>query len=270
VHRIPELGPTSRGKAIVNLLELSGDERVATTVAVREFGEGYLVFATEKGTIKKTELAAFSNPRAGGIIAINIDEDDRLLDVRVTDGEHDVFLATAGGLSIRFAEAGVRPMGRATRGVRGIALTPGDRVVGMETLAPEGDLLTVSERGYGKRTALEEYRQQSRAGKGIINLKVSSKTGKVVGVKQVNPTDGLVLITQGGKLIRINVDGVSLIGRSTQGVRVMNLGADDRLVAVAKIVERDDESEDQADDEAAPAAPSDAPPDAPPAEEPIN
>ena len=244
VHRIPELGPASRGKAIVNLLELSPEAKVATTVAVRDFEEGYLVFATEKGTVKKTELEAFSRPRLGGIIAINIDEDDRLLDVRLTDGEHDLFLATAGGYSIRFPESDVRPMGRATRGVRGIKLRPGDRVVGTASLEPEGDILTVAAGGFGKRTPLEEYRRQSRGGMGIINLKVSEKTGEVVDVKQVRPGDGMVLITVGGKLIRSSVDGVSVIGRATQGVKVMNLGDDDRVVAVAKIVERDDEEGD--------------------------
>ena len=243
VHRIPELGPTSRGKAIVNLLELDASEQVATTVAVREFGDGYLIFVTENGTVKKTELSAYGNPRVGGIIGINIDEGDRLLDVRVTSGEGDVFLATAKGLAIRFPATDARSMGRATRGVRGIALQPGDRVVGMAPLDPEGDILTVSERGYGKRTALEEYRRQSRGGKGIINLKVSSKTGEVVSIKQVHEGDGMMLITQAGKLIRTGVEGVSKIGRSTQGVRVMNLDDDDRLVAVAKVVEREDEED---------------------------
>jgi len=259
VHRIPEFAPASRGKAIVNLLELSADEKVATTVAVRDFESGYLVFATRNGTLKKTELMAFSNPRAGGIIAINVEEDDRLLDVRVSDGEHEVLLATAAGLSIRFSEKDARPMGRATRGVRGIQLRGGDRVVGMETLEPGGDILTVTENGYGKRTDLEEYRLQSRAGKGIINLKVSGKTGKVVGIKQVHGDEGAILITQGGKLIRIHVEGVSRIGRSTQGVRVMNLDEDDRLVAFA-VVERDEESErDEGEDDGADAAVMDEP-----------
>jgi len=244
VHRIPELGPAARGKAIVNLLQLETSEKVATTVAVRDFAEGYLIFATQSGTVKKTELAAFGHPRVGGIIAIRIDEDDRLLDVRVTDDDSDIFLATAGGYAIRFPSTDARPLGRATRGVRGVRLRSGDRVVGMETLVAEGDLLTVSVLGYGKRTRLDEYRVQSRGGKGIINLKVSEKTGEVVGVKQVRPEDGLVLITQGGKLIRTEVSGVSQIGRSTQGVKVMNLGRGDTVVAVAKVVESDDEEEE--------------------------
>jgi DNA gyrase subunit A len=261
VHRLPALSPASRGKAIVNLLELEKGEKVATTVAVRDFEDGYLVFVTEKGTIKKTDLKAFSNPRVGGIIAINIDDEDRLLNVHRTDGGRDLFLATASGYSIRFPESDARPMGRATRGVRGINLRTGDRVVGMASLDEEGDIITVSEGGFGKRTRLEEYRIQGRGGLGIINLKVSEKTGEVISVKQVVPGDGLMLITQAGKLIRINVDGVSLIGRSTQGVKVMNLGKKDRLVAVAKIVDRDEE--ESADQESSPAS-EDAP------EEPIN
>ncbi|MEM9558277.1 MAG: DNA gyrase subunit A [Acidobacteriota bacterium] len=255
VHRLPELGPASKGKAIVNLLELEKHEKVATTVAVRELEGGYLVFATEKGTVKKTELAAFSNPRVGGIIAINIDDDDRLLDVRVTDGEQDVFLATANGYSIRFPEAdeaseengtsltGVRAMGRVARGVRGIRLRDGDRVVALVALTDDGHVFTVSENGYGKRTPLQDYRRQSRGGLGIINLKVTEKTGAVVGVRQVAADDGMMLITQNGKLIRILVDGVRIVGRSTQGVKVMDLDDDDRLVALAKIVEREDEDD---------------------------
>jgi DNA gyrase subunit A len=249
VHRIPELGPASRGKAIVNLLDLDPQEKVATTIPVRDFESGYLVFATEKGTIKKTELQAFANPRLGGIIAINIDEDDRLLGVRLTDGEHDLLLATAGGYAIRFPEQDARPMGRATRGVRGIRLRSGDRVVAMESLDPEGDILTVAVGGFGKRTRLEEYRNQSRGGKGIINLKVTRKTGEVIAVKQVRDGDGMVLITHGGKLIRSSVDGVSVIGRATQGVKLMNLGGDDRVVAVAKVAERDDDGGEAAADE---------------------
>ena len=261
VHQIPEAGPASKGRPIVRLLELDRDEKLATTLAVREFGEGYIVFATENGTVKRTELAAYSNPRAGGIIAINIDDDDHLLDVRVTDGSSDIFLATRNGYSIRFPEddetteegstlVGVRPMGRATRGVRGIKLRSGDQVVGMAALengsGAEGDILTVSENGFGKRTVVDEYRRQSRGGMGIINLKASAKTGKVAGVRHVYEGDGLILITQGGKLIRTSTDGVSRIGRATQGVKIMDLSkSDDKVVALAKIVERDDEEEDE-------------------------
>ncbi|MCP4200414.1 MAG: DNA gyrase subunit A [bacterium] len=242
VHEIPQMGPASRGKAIVNLLHLAGDERVATTVAVREFTEDqFLVFATESGTIKKTALMEYSRPRAGGIRAINVDEGDRLLGVRMTDGSRSILLATAKGFAIRFAESDARPMGRATRGVRGIRLRKDDRVVAMESLDPEGgELLSLTARGVGKRTVASQYRIQSRGGKGIINLKVSEKTGEVIGTRQVVANDGLMLITQEGKIIRIGVDGVRVSGRSTQGVKLMDLGADDRVVAVAKLAERNE------------------------------
>ncbi|HEV8582333.1 MAG TPA: DNA gyrase subunit A [Thermoanaerobaculia bacterium] len=244
VHQIPEAGPAARGKAIVNLLDLEPTERLATTVAVREFRDDrYLVFATTNGTVKKTELSAFANPREGGIIGINIDEADRLLAVRETDGNKDILLATARGLSIRFAEREVRAMGRATYGVKGIELRPGDRVVGMEELDPQCQVLTVAGRGYGKRTPVEEYRRQGRGGLGIINLKVTPKTGEVVGVKSVTPTEGLMLITQEGMIIRLNVSGVREVGRSAQGVKLMNLDAEDRIVAVAKLAEQDEETE---------------------------
>lgn len=264
VHEIPQMGPAAKGKAIVNLLQLEKEEKLATTVPVREFSDDrFLIFATEKGTIKKTQLSAYGNPRAGGIIGINIDDDDRLLDVRITDGSKSILLATAQGYSIRFPESDARPMGRATRGVRGIKLRKGDRVVGMETLDEEGgEIFSIAERGFGKRTEAEQYRLQSRGGKGIINLKVSDKTGEVIGAKQVTTRDGLILITQDGKIIRINVDGVRVIGRSTQGVKLMNLDSKDRLVAVAKLVERtDDEDSDESTDSDEPTEPDGEPSD---------
>ena len=242
VHEIPPAGPAARGKAIVNLLSLDKNEKVATTLAVRDFDdECFLLFASEKGTVKKTELKAYSNPRVGGIIGINIDKNDRLLGVKLTTGDATVLLATAKGFAIRFPEKDARPMGRATRGVRGIRLRKGDRVVAMEVLTPgAGEILSMAERAVGKRTPVEQYRLQSRGGKGIINLKVSEKTGEVVGAKQVLPTEGLMLITKEGKIIRIGVEGVRVSGRSTQGVKLMDLGTDDRLVAVAKLAERAD------------------------------
>jgi len=244
VHEIPQMGPASRGKAVVNLLQLEKEEKLATTVTVTDFPDDqYLIFATAKGTVKKTVLSAYSNPRAGGIIAINIDDDDRLLDVRVTDGANDIMLSTALGFSIRFPEADARPLGRATRGVRGIALRKNDRVVSMESLTGEGEILSIAENGIGKRTKVEEYRRQSRGGKGIINLKVSQKTGEVLGAKQVVPSDGMMLITQEGKIIRINVDGVRISGRATMGVKLMDLDGGDRLVAIAKLAERADGAE---------------------------
>ncbi|HEY2739349.1 MAG TPA: DNA gyrase subunit A [Thermoanaerobaculia bacterium] len=242
VHEIPEAGPTARGKAIVNLLELEPTERLATTVAVRTFPDDrFLVFATEKGTVKKTELSLYANPRVGGIIGINIDEGDRLLAVRETDGKKDILFATAKGFAIRFPESDARSMGRATYGVRGITLRKDDRVVGMEALDRNGEILSVTERGFGKRTPVDEYRLQSRGGLGIINLKVGPKTGEVIGARHVTASDGLMLITQEGMIIRINVSGVRVVGRSTMGVKLMNLSTDDRLVSIAK-VEREEEA----------------------------
>jgi DNA gyrase subunit A len=237
VHAIPQGEPASRGKAIVNLLQLGAEEKVATTVAVRQFRHDVaLLFATEKGTIKKTELAAYANPRAGGIIGINIDPGDRLLAVRLAEPGHDVLLATAKGMSIRFPESDVREMGRATRGVRGIRLRKDDRVVSMAPLDPQGGpLLTVTARGFGKLTEVEEYRQQSRGGLGIINVKTAGKTGEVIAVKQVTEGEGLVLITTEGKILRTQASGVRTVGRGAMGVKMMDLDAEDRLIAVASV-----------------------------------
>ncbi|HVT15875.1 MAG TPA: DNA gyrase subunit A [Thermoanaerobaculia bacterium] len=272
VHEIPETGAAAKGKAIVNLLNLEANERVATTVAVREFrSDRYLVFATAYGTIKKTALSAYANPRLGGIIGINLEAGDRLLAVRETDGGKEVLLATAKGYAIRFPEADVRPTGRATYGVRGISLRPGDRVVEMAVLEAEGEVLTVTALGFGKRTPLDDYRKQSRGGLGVINLKVSDKTGEVITVKHVVPGEGLILITQAGMIIRINVAGVRLVGRSTQGVKLMDLEPEDRLVAVAKLAEEEKlvegSEEPPAGGEAGPEEPGEA---GPPDDETIN
>ncbi len=248
VHQIPEGGPATKGKAIVNLLEIEGEEKVATTVAVREFPEDrYLVFATERGTVKKTRLAAFARPLARGIIAIGIEEGDRLLQVKVVERGQEVLLATAKGHAIRFPEwdpedpnKGVRPMGRPARGVRGIKLRTGDRVVALEVLAGDGHLLTVAERGYGKRTPLDDYRAQGRGGLGIINLKAGAKTGEVIAVKQVDEEDGLLLITVGGKILRTPVDTIRVVGRATQGVKVMELADDDTIAAAARLPAREE------------------------------
>ncbi len=259
VHQIPQMGPAARGKAIVNLLQLDSGETVAATAAVREFLEDrFLTFATEAGVVKKTALSHYSRPRPSGIIALRIDESDRLLTVKVTDAGSDLVLATRMGYSVRFPESDLRSLGRVTRGVRGIRLRRGDRVVSMECLqvpAPETDqpqppetmLLTVSENGFGKRTALGEYRRQSRGGLGIINLKVSDRTGAVVGVREVTDDTGLMLITHEGKIIRITAGSVSRIGRVTQGVKVMDMGDGDRIVALARIPDRGEEDEEDVD-----------------------
>jgi DNA gyrase subunit A len=237
VHRVPDLGPAARGKAIVNLLALQPGDSVAAQLVVRDFDpEKFVVMATRNGTVKRTPLSAFSRPRPAGIIALGIDEDDALLSVRLAEGDRDVFLATRNGLAIRFPASGVRPMGRTARGVRGIRLLGDDKVVAMETLADAGEaILTVTEKGFGKRTALSEYRSQGRGGKGLINLKVTERNGKVAGLKRVAEDSEVMLITSRGKIIRMPVAGISMIGRSTQGVRVIDVGSDDQVVAVARL-----------------------------------
>jgi DNA gyrase subunit A len=243
VHEIPESGPAAKGKAVVNLLDLEPDEKLATTVAVREFSEDcYLMFATKQGKVKKTALSAYSRPLSRGIHAIHVVEGDELLNVRVTDGSQDMLLATAKGKAIRFAESDVRPMGRTAAGVRGIRLKKDDRVVAMEALSAEGgDVFTVAERGYGKRSAADEYRLQGRGGQGVINFRTSAKTGRVMAVRQVGEDDEVILISQEGKILRTPVATFRVIGRSTQGVKIMDLEGEDRLVAAAKLVERDEE-----------------------------
>jgi len=238
VHEVPEEGRMSRGKAIVNLLELRKGEKVATTLAVRDFEEGkYVVMATKKGIVKKTELGLYSHPRAGGIVALKIREDDELIGARVTSGEQDLFLATRYGKSIRFPEGGLRSMGRVTSGVIGIRLEAGDEVVGMEALDPGAAILTVTEKGYGKRTRTEEYRRQSRGGKGIFTVKVTERNGPVVYAYQVSDQDQLMIITEHGKIIRLRVQDISVIGRNTQGVKLIDLGPEEKVVGVAKVME---------------------------------
>jgi DNA gyrase subunit A len=245
VHEIPEAGPAAKGKAVVNLLDLDADEKLATTVAVREFSEDhYLVFATRQGKVKKTALSAYSRPLSRGIHAIHVVDGDELLNVRVTDGTQEILMATARGKAIRFAEGDVRPMGRTAAGVRGMRVRKGDQVVGMEALSPDGgDVFTVAERGYGKRSAAGDYPLRRRGGLGVINFRTSTKTGDVIAVRQVGEDDELILISQEGKILRTPVDTFRVIGRSTQGVKIMDLEDDDRLVAAAKLVERDDEEE---------------------------
>ncbi len=247
VHEIPQGGRATRGKAIVNLLQLAPGEKVMTILPVKEFVEDkYIITATQNGTIKKTELMAYSNPRVGGIIALTIDEGDRLIAARLTDGNMDILLASQSGKSIRFPETDVRPMGRTARGVRGMALEDADRVIGMETVtdATAATLVTVTENGYGKRTDLGEYRVQSRGGKGIITIKTSERNGQVVDIKLCDEDSDLMFITDRGKVLRTAVGALSIIGRNTQGVRLMVLEAGERIVAVAKLAEKDEEHGD--------------------------
>jgi len=238
VHEIPEAGRMSRGKAIVNLLELKKGERVATTLAVKEFQKGrYAVMATRKGVVKKTELLSYSRPRTGGIIAINIREGDELIGVRETDGQRDIFLTTRGGKSIRFNESDIRSMGRVATGNIGIRMDADDEVVGMDALHEGETILTVTENGYGKRTKTEEYRSQARGGKGILTIKTTKRNGSVVYAYQVTDSDQLMIITEHGKIIRLRVRDISVIGRNTQGVKLIDLAEGEKVVGVAKVME---------------------------------
>jgi DNA gyrase subunit A len=242
VHEIPEGSRLSRGKAIVNLLDLKNGERVAATLAVRDFEqERYIVMATRNGLIKKTDLASFSHPRSAGIIALNIRDDDELIAVRISNGENDIFLSTRQGKSIRFHEAELRNMGRVATGNIGIRLEPDNSVVGLEVLDKgEGaTILTVTENGYGKRTKTDEYRSQTRGGKGILTVKTSERNGLVVYSCQVSQSDQLMIITDQGKIIRLRVADISVIGRNTQGVKLINLGQGEKVIGVAKVIEED-------------------------------
>jgi DNA gyrase subunit A len=228
----------SRGKAIVNLLQLRRGERVATTLSVRNLQEGkYVVMATRKGFVKKTELESYSHPRSGGIVALKIRDEDELIGVRVTDGSQDIFLTTRQGKSIRFHETELRGMGRVAAGNIGIRMESGDEVVGMEALREGATILTVTENGYGKRTRTEEYRRQARGGKGILTIKATERNGPVVYSYQVADQDQLMIITDHGKIIRLRVKDISVIGRNTQGVRLINLTDEERVVGVARVME---------------------------------
>jgi DNA gyrase subunit A len=240
VHELPEAGRMSKGKAIVNLLDLQRDERVATVLSIKDFKEGrYVVMASRKGLVKKTELDSYSRPRSGGIVALKIREEDELITVRVSSGEQDIFLATRQGKSIRFRESDLRGMGRVAAGNIGIRMEPGDEVVAMEILKEGATILTVTENGYGKRTKSEEYRTQSRGGKGILTIKATERNGPVVYSYQVTDQDELMIITGHGKIIRMRVVDISVIGRNTQGVRLINLGEGEKVVGVARLMEEE-------------------------------
>jgi len=241
VHEIPQGGRAARGKPVIQCIAIRPDERITALVPVRAFDEQHwLVFATRNGTVKRTVLSAYGNPRANGINAINIEPGDELIDVQVTDGNNDVVLATRNGMSIRFHETDVREMGRATTGVKGIELEQGDALIGMVVVRRDSSLLVVTENGLGKRSELSEYRVQHRGGKGLITLKKTDKTGACVALKEVLSDDELMIITKAGIIIRLPVAGISVIGRITQGVRVMNLDEGDMVVGVARVVKEDE------------------------------
>jgi DNA gyrase subunit A len=248
VHQIPQGGRNSRGKPIVNLLNIDREERIAALVPVREFSEDrYLLFSTRRGVIKKTALSAYGNVRTVGLNAININEGDELIDVALTDGDHDVVLATREGLAIRFHESDVREMGRPTTGVRGVSLGKDDVVVGMVVLDEATTLLVVTERGMGKRTEIDEYRRQRRGGRGVINIRTSKRTGRVVAIKAIAPDDELMIITRQGIVNRQAAGGIRVIGRNTQGVQLIRLSPHDTVIDVARIVSEDVMPEDAAE-----------------------
>ncbi len=250
VYDIPQMGRAAKGKPIINCIAVKSEERIAALVNVRDFADDkYLIFATRKGTVKKTALSAYGNVRSVGLNAINIEEGDELIDVQITDGTNDIVLATRHGMSIRFHEKDVREMGRATTGVKGVELEAGDELIGMVVIRRDATLLAVTEHGLGKRSELADYRVQYRGGKGIITLKRTEKTGDVVALKEVIPGDELMVITRHGVIIRLPVDDIRVIGRNTQGVRIINLAEGDQVMDVARVVE--EEGEEGAEAEAA-------------------
>ncbi len=236
VHEIPDVGPGGKGKSIANLVSMEQGERIAAMLSVKTFDDDkFIMMGTLKGVVKKTALSAFSNPRAGGIIAMGVEDGDSVIAVQITDGSSQVLIGTRNGIAIRFEEDDVRPMGRTAYGVRGISLRDDDYVVGMEAVKPGGSLLTVTENGYGKQTQVDEYRVTSRGGLGIINIDTSERNGKVVAVAHIEPTDEVLMVTQQGMMIRIPTASVRTTGRAAQGVRLINTDEGDRVVAVAKV-----------------------------------
>jgi len=252
VYNIPEMGRASRGRALVNLLQMEKGESVAQMIAVRDFDDRYVAMATRKGIIKKTALVAYSRPRRDGIQAIKLDKDDELIGVSLTSGNDEIILATRAGFAIRFNEKGARPLGRVSRGVKGISLRKGDQVVGMIVARSGGTLLTVCENGFGKRTAYDSYRMQSRGGKGIINIKTSDRNGPVVGIVDVKDDEQIMMVTLGGMMLRCAVANIRAIGRATQGVNLITLNKMDKVVGIAPVFDGtgDEVDEDDADDNA--------------------
>ena len=246
VHEIPQAGRASKGKAIVNLLPLGDGEKISAFLPVREFkDDARLVFATRNGLIKKTDLMAYAHPRPGGIIAISLENGDEVIGVRLTHAEQEILLSTRQGQAIRFSERDVRPMGRSTRGVKGISLEADDEVVSLAVLNPDESLLTVSSLGYGKRSSMDAYRLQSRAGKGVITIRTTDKTGEVVGVREVTDEDHLMLITDSGRMIRLRLRELRTIGRNTQGVRLFDIDPQERVVSLALLAEDEEEDREQ-------------------------
>ncbi len=248
VYELPMAGRSSLGKAIVNLLNFDEGEKLATVLTVDEFTENrYVIMATKAGRVKKTDLMAYSRPRAGGLIGVRLAEGDELIAARITDGNQEIFLGSEGGKVIRFHESEVREVGRGSMGVRGMRIEEGSRVVGMEILGEEDTLLTVTENGYGKRSRIDEYRSQSRGGKGVFSIKTSKRNGKMVALALVDDNDELMMVTDKGKLIRTDIGGINVISRNTQGVRLINLVSGEALIGIARLPEDDRDPEEDTD-----------------------
>lgn len=245
VYQIPEALRTAKGRNIVNIINVPADEKVKEIITVPREAEGhYLVFATKQGIVKKSELSEYKNMRQNGLKAIKVVEGDEILAVRITDGKKDILLASSGGKSIRFFEDDCRPQGRVSQGVKGMSLEDDEYVIGMEVIDDKSEILTVTSRGYGKRSAAEEYRKQSRGGKGILAMKLTEKTGEIMGILPVTDKDDLMIITDKGQVIRTKISGISLLGRNTQGVRLINVKPDEKVVAVEKIAEAEEDTTD--------------------------
>jgi DNA gyrase subunit A len=254
VHEIPDVGADGKGKSIANLVQMESGEKLAAMLAVQEFDDSrFVVMGTRKGTIKKTELSAFSNPRAGGIIAMGIEEGDAVIDVQLSDGQSEIFIGTKDGKAIRFTEGDVRAMGRTAYGVRGIQLRENDEVVAMQVAKPGGTLLTVTEKGYAKNTLIDEYRVTGRGGLGVKNVEVTDKNGAVVAITQIHANEELLVMTEQGKILRTPANEIRTIGRATQGVKLMDLEGEDKIVSVA-LVEAATDEESPANGDTAPPA----------------
>jgi DNA gyrase subunit A len=236
-YEIPEAGRQAKGTAIVNLLQLNGDEKVTTVIPIQEYREGlYLVMATRNGLVKKTDLMEYDNIRKGGLAAVTLRENDELIDVKLTDGNQDIMLSTVNGMAIRFNETDARPIGRVSQGVKGIELDEDDYVIGMEVVTDNTTLLVVTENGFGKRTELEEYKVQTRGGKGILTYRITEKTGKSIGMMLVSEEDDIILISSDGSIIRMKVNEISILGRATQGVTLMRMSEGNNVVSMARMI----------------------------------
>jgi DNA gyrase subunit A len=244
VHEIPEGGRATKGRSILNLIEKEKEEKITAFVAVKEFTDDkFILMVTEKGTIKKTVLTAYSNIRRGGILAINLAAGDKLVEAKLSDGNNDVIIGTRNGMAIRFNEKDVRDMGRTATGVRGIKLGKNDVVIGMIVVRNANTLMVVTDKGFGKRSEIEDYRLTKRGGKGVITIKTSDKNGKMIAMKEVNDNDELVIITSNGMVIRQAVKELRVMGRNTQGVRLIRLNEDDAIADIARVIPEEEEGE---------------------------